>query len=169
MKANNSSSAGNPKVIKKAKDTAELKRIIDPKRGLNQAHNIASSLVLLGAAGRASGVATRAAANRAGASASERAIANSVAKTSRTLNVPKGTNVITSGKTGIAKVATNVSKVVVQKNPARVAAGIKTNAARVGQVASKAELARLRSTQAVAGVTVATKAVISAADKKKKK
>ena len=169
MKANNSSSAGNPKVIKKAKDTAEIKKIIDPKRGLNQAHNVGRGLILLGGAVRASSIATRAAANRAGASASERALANSVAKTSKTMNVPKGTKTIISNKSGMAKAIPDVGKVTIQKNPARVAAGIRTNAAKVGQAATKSELARLHSTQVVSGATIATKAVISAVGKKKKK
>ena len=166
--SSNTRSGGNNKDIQKAKDKAEIKRIINPNSNLKKAQTVARGLVLLGGAARASSIATRAAANRAGASASERALAKSAATTSRKINVPKGTKVITSDKTGIAKATSNVAKVVVQKSPARVAAGIRTNAVRVGEAATKAELAAIRNRQVVAGATIAVGAINPAGKKKKK-
>ena len=63
-----------------------------------------------------------AAAGRAGVST----VSKGISSTSKTMNVPKGTKVITSGKSGTANASSNINKVTIQKSPARIEAGKKT-------------------------------------------
>ena len=161
-------SVSDSKVAQMKKDTvkAKTKDMIDPKRGLNQAKNIIIGAVLLGGA---VGAAAKSASARAAAEATAKALAKSKPTTSKTMNVPKGTKVITSNKSGMAKATPNVGKVTVQKSPSRVAAGIKSNATRQG--AAAANLSRTTSNATakggVAGATIVQG--IRCMDKKKKK
>ena len=101
---------------KKAKDKAEIQKIIKPNTGLKNAQNIARGIIV------GVGIA-RAVTTAAGAGSSA---VKSVPKTSKTMNVPKGTKVITSGSGGSANATSGVKKVTIQKSPARIEAGKKT-------------------------------------------
>jgi hypothetical protein len=155
-----------PKKSISDKDKKELQRITDPKRGLNQAQNIISGAVLLGGAAAA---AAKSASARAAAEATAKALAKSKPTTSKTMNVPKGTKVITSNKSGMAKATSDIGKVTVQKSPSRVAAGIKSNAARQGTAAANISRTTSNATAkgGVAGATIVQG--IRGMGKKKKK
>ncbi len=173
-KANNSSSGGSvPKKDKYDKIPAGVaKKMVKSRneaaRGYNMAGKVVLATALVGKLASLSNKSTLAAGDRAGAIAESKALKNSVAKTSKTMNVPKNTKVITSDKSGTAKATSNVGKVTIQKNPARVSAGIKTNAIRVGEAATKAEITAIRNKQVVAGATIAV-GVVNPIGKKKKK
>ena len=64
----------------------------------------------------------RAAESKVGSKAASKAASS----TSKTMNVPKGTKAIISGKNGMANALADVAKVTVQKSPSRIAAGKKT-------------------------------------------
>ena len=63
-----------------------------------------------------------AAAGRAGVST----VSKGISSTSKTMNVPKGSKVITSSKSGTANATSGINKVTIQKSPARIEAGKKT-------------------------------------------
>lgn len=174
-KANNSSSGGSvPKKDKYDKIPADIaKEMINSRneaaRGYNMAGKIVLATAFVGKLASLSGKATGAAADRAGAQATSEALKNSTPTTSKTLNVPKGTNVISSNESGMARTSSDVAKVTIQKNPVRVQAGIKANATIVGEAASKASLAAsaAKAQGAVAGATIVQG--IHGVGKKKKK
>lgn len=131
--SSNTRSGGNNKDIQKAKDKAEIKRMINPNTDLKKAQNLGRGLIL--GAGVLKAV-TAARAGAAGAAAERQALARSAPKTSKTMNVPKGTKVITSTKGGSANATSGVKKVTVQKSPTRSAAAVKNYAAGQGRAAS---------------------------------
>ncbi len=161
-KANNSSSGGNPKVIQKAKDKAELKKIINPNSDLKKAQNLARTIVV--GAGIVKAV-TAARAGAAGAAAERQALARSAPKTSKTMNVPKNTKVITSTKSGSANATSNINKVTIQKSPDRSAAAVKNYA--VGQGRAASALSQTISRAEIKAGVVASRATVGIVTPKK--
>jgi hypothetical protein len=92
--------------------------------------------VLGTALAKAAGMAIQTAAGRAGAAATNQALAKAAPATSKTMNVLKGSKVITSSPSGAANATSNVGKVTLQKSAAKVQAGIQSNAARQGTKAA---------------------------------
>jgi hypothetical protein len=143
-----------PAVKKSMASQAAYKKAMTPNN-LDKAQNIGRGLILGTGLAR---IAVQSAAARAGASATSRALAKAVPTTSKTMNVPKGSKVITSGKSGTANATSNVKKVTLQKSPAKVQAGIQSNAARQGTKASNQVIrdSKILAKGAVIGGTVAT-------------
>jgi hypothetical protein len=107
-----------PAVKQSMAKQAAIKKAMTPD-GKDKVQNYIRGAVVGGAIIK--GLST-AAAGRAGVSTAGRGISS----TSKTMNVPKGTKVITSGKSGTANASSNINKVTVQKSPARIEAGKKT-------------------------------------------
>jgi hypothetical protein len=137
--SNNSSTTNNKKMIKAAEvNTAWNKMMgVDTKDKVRQ---FAQTAVLGVGLARAAGLAAEATiagrARSAGSRASQQALAKSAPSTSKTMQVPKGSKVITSDKSGSARATSGVDRVTIQKSQARVSAGIQSNAASEGRIAS---------------------------------
>lgn len=131
--SSNTRSGGNEKIIQKAKDKAEIKRMINPNSDFKKAQTVGRGIIF--GAGVLKAV-TAARAAGAGVAAERQALARSAPKTSKTMNVPKGSKVITSGSGGSANATSGVKKVTVQKSAARSAAAVKNYAAAQGRAAS---------------------------------
>jgi hypothetical protein len=108
-----------PAVKKSMAKQAAIKKAMTPD-GKDKVQNYIRAAVVGGAIIK--GLSAASAAGRTGAST----VSKGVSSTSKTMNVPKGSKVITSGKTGTANATSGVDKVTIQKSPARIEAGKKT-------------------------------------------
>lgn len=139
-------------------------------------HHFLSGAVLGVGLARAAGLAAEttaaARASRAGTAATEEALAKSSPSTSKTMNIPKGTNVITSNNSGVANATSNVDRVTIQKSPVRISAGVQSNAAAEGAKAAAKSMAQsvtnAKNAQNMAKIVTGV-AGLSGAGKKKKK
>jgi len=120
-----------PGVKKSMANQAAIKKALTPD-GKDKVKNFLRGAVVTGGLAKAAGIAIQASAGRAGAAATRQALAKAAPTTSKTMNVLKGSKVITSNKSGVANATSKVGKVTLQKSPAKVQAGIANNAARVG-------------------------------------
>ena len=120
-----------PGVKKSMANQAAIKKALTPD-GKDKVKNFLQGAVLTGGLARAAGTAIQASARQAGAAATRQALAKAAPSTSKTMNVLKGSKVITSGKTGVANATSNVAKVTLQKSGAKSAAGRASYAARQG-------------------------------------
>ncbi len=120
-----------PGVKKSMANQAAIKKALTPD-GKDKVQNFLRGAVVTGGLARAAGAAIQGAAGRAGAAATRQALAKAAPSTSKTMNVLKGSKVITSNKSGVANATSKVGKVTLQKSPAKVQAGIQSNAARRG-------------------------------------
>jgi hypothetical protein len=120
-----------PGAKKSMANQAAMKKAFTPD-GKDKVQNFLRGAVLTGGLARAAGTAIQGAAGRAGEAAARQALAKAAPSTSKTMNVLKGSKVITSGKTGVANATSNVAKVTLQKSGAKSAAGRASYAARQG-------------------------------------
>ena len=124
-----------PAVKKSMAKGAAIKKAMTPD-GKDSVQNFLRGAVVTGGLARAAGTAIQGAASRAGAAATRQALAKAAPSTSKTMNVLKGSKVITSSKSGVANATSKVGKVTLQKSEARSLAGRASNAARRGNKAS---------------------------------
>jgi len=137
--ASNNSSSENSFDSKKAAKQAAFHKAFAVDN-MDKVHNFGRAIILGTGLIRAVGLGIEAAAGRAGASAAEDALAKSNPSTSRTMQVPKGTNVITSNNSGVANATSGVDRVIIQKSAERSAAGVQSYASSQGRIASAASL-----------------------------
>jgi len=108
-----------PGVKKSMANQAAIKKALTPD-GKDKVQNFLRGAVIGG--GIIKGLSAASAAGRAGVST----VGRGISSTSKTMNIPKGTKVITSSKSGTANATSGVNKVTIQKSPARIEAGKKT-------------------------------------------
>jgi hypothetical protein len=120
-----------PGAKKSMANQAAMKKAFTPD-GKDKVQNFLRGAVLTGGLARAAGTAIQASAGRAGAAATRQALAKAAPSTSKTMNVLKGSKVITSSPSGVANATSKVGKVTLQKSSARSLAGRASNAARQG-------------------------------------
>ena len=146
-----------PAVKKSMVKQAAIKKAMTPD-GKDSVQNFLRGAVVTGGLAKAAGMAIQASAGRAGAAATRQALAKAAPSTSKTMNVLKGSKVITSSKSGVANATSKVGKVTLQKSEARSLAGRASNAARRGTKASN-EVIKTNADKAegfVSGATVVT-------------
>ena len=146
-----------PAVKKSMAKQAAIKKAMTPD-GKDKVQNFLRGAVVTGGLAKAAGMAIEASAGRAGAAATRQALAKAVPSTSKTMNVLKGSKVITSSPSGVANATSKVGKVTLQKSLAKVQAGIANNAARAGAKASNEILTanQIYAKGGVAGATIVT-------------
>lgn len=146
-----------PAVKKSMAKGAAIKKAMTPD-GKDSVQNFLRGAVVTGGLAKAAGMAVQASAGRAGAAATRQALAKAAPSTSKTMNVLKGSKVITSSKSGVANATSKVGKVTLQKSPAKVQAGIANNAARAGVRESNKVLTanEIYAKGGVAGATIVT-------------